>query len=203
MHITFLRHGRSRADDEGVHEGRYDAPLTATGREQAHRLAQYWHARQPGFSRIVCSPLLRAHETAAILANVLGLELLTDSDWMEFDNGPLAGLKHDEALRKYPVPSSRGRFEPFTRDGGESEAAFHRRAGVAVERLVQYEGEHLLVVAHGGILNAALRELTGGSRLWFEFGDTGFTTVKFNASRDTLLVLGVNQQPHLAADSVQ
>ena len=25
IHITFMRHGRSRADDEGVHEGRYDA----------------------------------------------------------------------------------------------------------------------------------------------------------------------------------
>ena len=27
-----MRHGRSRADDELVHEGRYDSPLTDVGR---------------------------------------------------------------------------------------------------------------------------------------------------------------------------
>jgi len=32
--ITFMRHGRSRADDENVHEGRYDSPLTEIGRAQ-------------------------------------------------------------------------------------------------------------------------------------------------------------------------
>jgi 2,3-bisphosphoglycerate-dependent phosphoglycerate mutase len=35
--IFFLRHGRSSGDDEGVHEGRYDAALTETGRAQAKR----------------------------------------------------------------------------------------------------------------------------------------------------------------------
>ena len=29
--ITLMRHGRSRADDEMVHEGRYDSPLTDVG----------------------------------------------------------------------------------------------------------------------------------------------------------------------------
>lgn len=32
IHLTLLRHGRSRADDEEVHEGRYDSPLTEAGR---------------------------------------------------------------------------------------------------------------------------------------------------------------------------
>jgi len=32
LHLTLLRHGRSRGDDENVHEGRYDAPLTEVGR---------------------------------------------------------------------------------------------------------------------------------------------------------------------------
>ena len=44
LHLTLLRHGRSRADDENVHEGRYDSPLTAVGRAQAVALAEYWGA---------------------------------------------------------------------------------------------------------------------------------------------------------------
>jgi 2,3-bisphosphoglycerate-dependent phosphoglycerate mutase len=40
IHITFMRHGRSRAEDEEVHEGRYDSPLTDIGRAQAQIRAQ-------------------------------------------------------------------------------------------------------------------------------------------------------------------
>lgn len=39
MNLTLLRHGRSRADDEDVHEGRYNSPLTDVGRAQAQALA--------------------------------------------------------------------------------------------------------------------------------------------------------------------
>ncbi|WP_412027616.1 phosphoglycerate mutase family protein [Deinococcus yunweiensis] len=39
--MTILRHGRSRADDENVHEGRYDSPLNAEGQAQARALARY------------------------------------------------------------------------------------------------------------------------------------------------------------------
>src|SRR5687768_2228091 len=62
--LVLLRHGRSRADDEGVHEGRYDSPLTAVGRDQATRLAQHWREAGTHFDRIVCSSLVRARETA-------------------------------------------------------------------------------------------------------------------------------------------
>ncbi len=44
MTITWLRHGRSSGDDEGVHEGRYDAPLTEVGRAQATARAATWQA---------------------------------------------------------------------------------------------------------------------------------------------------------------
>ncbi|WP_157448818.1 histidine phosphatase family protein [Deinococcus peraridilitoris] len=201
MNITFLRHGRSRADDEGVHEGRYDSPLTNVGREQAQLLARYWQTNPPNFDQVVCSPLQRALETARILGTALALEPRIDSDWMEFDNGPLAGLTREEALARYPIPAARGRFDALTADGGESEASFHRRASSALERVVQGGGEHVLVVAHGGILNAALHELTRNDRVRFAFGDTGFTTVAYHPPTESLRVLGVNQQPHLTSES--
>lgn len=197
MRFTFLRHGRSLADDQGVHEGRYDSPLTDVGQAQAQQLARYWQAHPPGFDRLACSPLVRAYETARIIGAALNLTPHADPDWMEFDNGPLAGLPRDEALARYPMPEARGRFEPLTADGGESEAAFHRRAGAALELLITGPGDHVLVVAHGGILNAALHELIRSDRVVFAFGDTGFTTVRVDRSRDRVQVLGVNQQPHL------
>ena len=40
IHITLMRHGRSRADDEMVHEGSYDSPLTDVGRAQVRSRAE-------------------------------------------------------------------------------------------------------------------------------------------------------------------
>jgi len=35
IYLTLLRHWRSLADDDGVHEGHFDSPLTEMGRAQA------------------------------------------------------------------------------------------------------------------------------------------------------------------------
>ncbi len=135
LELTLLRHGRSRADDENVHEGRYDSPLTAVGVAQAEVLAAYWLEHPPGFERIVCSSLVRARRTAEIIGAALSLEVEPDDAWMEFDNGPVAGLPRAEARLRYPAPAFRGRFERFTVDGGESYAAFSRRVNGALEKL--------------------------------------------------------------------
>ena len=67
--IIFVRHGRSRADDEGVHEGRYDSPLTEVGRNQAQQRALYFLQKGFVFDRIITSPLQRAAECARIRNN--------------------------------------------------------------------------------------------------------------------------------------
>ena len=118
LELTLLRHGRSRADDEAVHEGHYDSPLTAVGVAQAEKLAAYWWGHPPEFERVVCSGLVRARRTAEIIGEVLGLEVTTVNAWREFDNGPVAGLPYAEAEKRYPEPAFRGRFERFTADGG-------------------------------------------------------------------------------------
>jgi bisphosphoglycerate-dependent phosphoglycerate mutase len=53
VNLVLLRHGRAQADDECVHEGRYDSPLSDIGREQARRRAQEWRERGVAFDRIV------------------------------------------------------------------------------------------------------------------------------------------------------
>ncbi len=84
LHLTILRHGRSRADDEHVYEGRYDAPLSAEGQAQARALAAYWTANPPGFDRAYCSTLQRAHETARIVTDALAVPM-TPSDLLRED----------------------------------------------------------------------------------------------------------------------
>ncbi|MFC4427781.1 histidine phosphatase family protein [Deinococcus navajonensis] len=197
LELTLLRHGRSRADDEGVHEGRYDSPLTEVGRAQALALARHWQAHPPGFDRAYCSTLARAHSTAKLVCDALALPLTPSDLLREWDNGPLAGLTREVALEKYPIPAFRHELDAYTRDGGESQAAIRARALQALELLWRGGGERLLVVSHGGFLNSMLRELTASGRLWVPFGDTSFATVRLSRVNQTVMVTGVNLRPHL------
>jgi 2,3-bisphosphoglycerate-dependent phosphoglycerate mutase len=194
--MVLLRHGRSRADDERVHEGRYDSPLTEVGRDQATRLAEHWRETGMQFDRIVSSSLVRARETAEIVATALGVDLEVSDLWMEHDNGPLAGLTEDEANRRFPMPPFRSRWALLTASGGESAEGIHRRASEALEALLNGDGERLLVVAHGGILNAAMRVLLGAARhSHFTFSDNGIAELAIGRDSDDVRLVSLGRSP--------
>ncbi len=182
--LTLVRHGRSRADDEGVHEGRYDSPLTDMGCTEAEKTGNDLLARGLGCTVIIASPLQRAQSTARILSKCLGATLETDSDWIEMDNGPLAGLTLDEAASRYPQPAFRNPYERLA-GSGESGWALYARAARAMEKLIQRGSGHYIVVAHGGILNAALRTVLGSvpsannQGADFRFGDLGYVRLTY------------------------
>jgi 2,3-bisphosphoglycerate-dependent phosphoglycerate mutase len=197
LHLTLLRHGRSQADDEQVCGGRYDDSLTREGLEQATKLAVYWQQHPPGFEHIVSSSLKRARQTADIIAAALGMRVETSDFWMERDNGPLAGMPFAEANERYPGRNLRNRYAPYVEDGSESYMSMMRRAQTGIETLMQSNYKNVLVVAHGGILNAALQDMLGTTRATFAFGDTGFAEVVMARDKDEARLLGVNLQPHL------
>lgn len=183
--IHFMRHGRSRADDEGVHEGRYDSPLTDIGRAQVKARAEFWKERGVQFDRILASTLIRAKESAQIIGKLFNLPVEAEDVWMEMDNRPLTGMSIEEAKVRYPRPQFRGPYEPF-HGVGESYWELHCRAVSAVERLVRRGPGRYLVVSHGGILNAVLRNIVGaqppinGHGIWFEFGDAGYAKCSYD-----------------------
>lgn len=197
LFITFLRHGRSRADDENVHEGRYDSPLTEVGRSQVQARAQEFVSRSFHFDVIISSPLLRAHETASMIGAALQLPTETDSDWMEMDNGPLAGMPWEEAEQRYPRPAFRNPYEPFC-GSGESDWELYTRAAKAVEKVIRRGPGSYLVVAHGGILNSALRTIIGTQPainqqgIAFGFSDTGYARLRYHPLKHIWLLFEFN-----------
>ena len=146
-----MRHGRSRADDEMVHEGRYDSPLTDAGRAQVSSRAEQWKRSGVTFDLIVASTLVRASESAQIVGEVLDVPVEYDADWMERDNGPLAGLPFAVARERYPRPDFANPFQPFVASTGEGESGWDLlvRAANALQRVVRRRRRSSLVVAHG------------------------------------------------------
>lgn len=183
--IYFMRHGWSAADDENVHGGRYDDSLTAKGRAQVLARARDFAEQGIKFDSITASSLRRAHESALIVAQTLGGAVETDPDWMEFDNGALAGLPFDVAAERFPVPAWRNPYESF-HGTGESDFDIQIRSTRALQNLVRRGPGRHLVVAHGGILNAVLRvivgappNLNGKHGIGFAMGDAGYVRTAY------------------------
>lgn len=91
-------------DDENYRGGWSSLGLVSEGVEQAKQLGIYLKEKNAKFDirKIVSSDLHRAKETADILAKELKLMVITDARLREADNGELAGMRNEEALKKYP-----------------------------------------------------------------------------------------------------
>jgi phosphohistidine phosphatase len=95
----FVRHGT--AVDGAQWSGTdYDRPLTEKGRDKMERVADRLEDLEIEADAIVTSPLLRAKQTAEILAEALDLEeSLVEDERLggEFDSQRLAGILADRA----------------------------------------------------------------------------------------------------------
>lgn len=182
--ITFVRHGQSTGNAQGIHQGQSDFPLSETGREQVRALAARWAAAGVRYDRLITSPLARARETAEILAAALSLPLETDPLWMERHAGQLQGLPFDD-----PSAQSLGTpfFTPYVHVGqtGESELELMARGALAVQSLIDRGPGRYLVVSHGALLNRVMFAIMGIAvqpnfqGFAFGFGNTAFATLRY------------------------
>jgi 2,3-bisphosphoglycerate-dependent phosphoglycerate mutase len=199
--VTFLRHGESVGNLENRFQGHADFPLTEAGRAQARALAERWKAEDRTFNRAFSSPLLRARETAETICGALNVALEIDPDWMEINNGLLAGLSDEEAKREVPRPVY---ITPYTHTGrtGESRWEVYLRAGRNIQKLLDQTAGHTLVVAHGGILNMTMYAILGipvqadhtGAR--FMFHNTTFATFSYETEHHNWRMLAFDDRSH-------
>src|SRR5215467_10394593 len=78
VRLVLWRHGQTRWNAEGRFQGQSDIPLDLVGEQQADRAARLLAALQP--TAIYSSDLARATMTAAPLARLTGLTVMSDKD---------------------------------------------------------------------------------------------------------------------------
>jgi broad specificity phosphatase PhoE len=159
MRLTVVRHGRTAWNLEGRFQGNRDVPLDEEGRAQAR--AAGLRLRGDRFDRIVSSDLLRALETARIIAGD-GRVIESDARWREMSFGAWEGLTWPEIEERFPeqAPPPGSPVHAFMPPGGESfEQLCARIARAATVLETCREGEAMLVVTHAGPIHALLRVL--------------------------------------------
>ncbi|MCY7300141.1 MAG: histidine phosphatase family protein [Ilumatobacteraceae bacterium] len=145
--LYFVRHGRTEANAGGRLQGRIDLPIDEVGRAQAAALTSV----VPKLDRVVCSPSLRARQTA----EVFGLEPELDERWLEMDYGdfdgvPMADVPGDMWAEWISNPN----FRP---PGGESLQEMGDRVFAACDDLLEAaRSTNIAVVSHATPIKAAM-----------------------------------------------
>jgi broad specificity phosphatase PhoE len=199
--FVFLRHGESIGNAESRWQGQSDYALTERGRAQARALAERWKSEGAKFDLIVSSPLVRAKETAEIIASVLDAKIELDPILLERNIGEMEGLTMEE-VRKIPQPPYITPYDPI---GGEGEGdwALFLRAGQALHDLVRRPPGRYLIVSHGGLLNQLMNAIIGiaphvdPSGVRFRFENTAFARVIYFPHQHRWAIDTVNDRAHL------
>jgi len=163
MILLILRHGQTEADLLQVYEGRADFQMTETGHQQAERMAQFIASNfNPDI--VISSTMTRTKQTAEHIVKTLSTEVVYDQRLVEWNNGVLAGLKREEALKKYPMPPN-GRPLTEAIKEGESELAFRHRVEEAIYEILENykECNQVLLISHAGTISHLLNVLLNHS----------------------------------------
>lgn len=161
MRLYFVRHGESEANVLEVFSNRgLEHGLTQRGQVQAVSLAQKLAGRQ--IIRLFTSPILRATQTAEILAEMLGVPCEVTNALREYDCGILEGRSDPASWQIY-----RAVFREWTElghwerriEGGESLVEIRERFVPFLEEVVAQHKDSpggVVLVGHGGLYHSML-----------------------------------------------
>ena len=160
--FCLIRHGQTDWNLEGRYQGQSDVALNSLGKLQAHALASQLSGQS--FSAIFSSDLIRAKETADILASVLHVPVKVDTRLREINQGEWEGQLVEVLKSKY-----NGLWEKRTVDpagvrppGGETVREVAERVYAALNDIsIQFPEDNVLITSHGLALATVICKVKG------------------------------------------
>ena len=182
MELIFIRHGEPRSETR-TDGSAADPPLTDLGNRQAEAVAiALTQDSVDNIDALYCSPMRRARETAAPIAARLGLTAEYRDDLQEWGRNSGRYIGDADLRAAGPDDPDVARL----RSGLADEHGYRFRAKVAaeVERIVSaHGGQRVLVVCHGGVINAYVSHILGTDKvLLFGPAHTSITRVLAQSS---------------------
>jgi len=171
MKLLFIRHGESVDDLTDQYGGWADFPLTPKGHIQLQESSEKIKNLNLNFELVLHSPLLRAKESARIIANNLSVRSVEFLYLKEHNGyGLISGLNKEEADKKYPeiVEQMKQGYAP----GAEPRDEFVKRVKAGISLILRNNSENVIAVTHGGFMKVLFEEILG--KTYKKAGDGGF-----------------------------
>lgn len=200
--IIAIRHGETAWNVAMRIQGQLDIALNARGRWQAAQVAQALQGEP--VQAVYASDLKRAWATAEAIARVSGAGLTAHVGLRERGFGEFQGQTYADIQANWPQQALRWRQrEPgWAPPGGESLLELHQRVRRTVDELAgAHVGQQIVLVAHGGVLDALYRLATGqaveAARSW-QLGNATINRLLWTP--DGLSLVGWSDARHLEAE---
>jgi len=181
MKIYLIRHGQTTGDVEKRYGGAYDDELSDKGKIQAHELAN--KLGSSGIQILLCSPMIRAQQTAKILVLKLHCEIKTIEDLKERNkNGVLSGMTQDEAQNKYPKLVEEIKDYRNQIQGAESQEDFAERIKKVITDVTNDINYSTIgIVTHGGPMWVILKDILNVSIT--DIADCAYAVINIEGQR--------------------
>lgn len=194
MELLIIRHGLPVRRE--LDEGAADPELAPEGHQQAAHLARYLESEH--IDAVYASPMARAKETAAPLAERFSMDIRISPGVAEWDQNspeyvPVEELKAANDPRWQAMLAGE-----WTSD--ESEEDFRARVLDAIETIIsEHRGDKVAVVCHGGIINGYLSHILGLGEFARGFFYPNYTSINrvAAASSGERSIVTVNETSHL------
>ncbi len=150
--LWLLRHGQTDWNLTGRWQGQapHAPELNELGRAQA--LIARDQLFKKHFSAIYSSDLLRARQTAELIAEPLGLTIILESRLREMNLGAWEGMLSNDIEAQYPLELEERNLDPFHAHAPNGESPFEvsQRVITAIDEIAgKYSNHSVLIVSHG------------------------------------------------------
>jgi probable phosphoglycerate mutase len=178
IELLIVRHGESEPAVPGrpfpLVGGHGDPALAPAGREQAQRVAD--RLEDEGIEAIYVTSLRRTAETAAPLADRLGLEMAVEADLREVHLGEWeGGVFRQRVAEGDPIAArlfTEERWDVIP--AAEPQVAFAERVRGAIGRIAAaHPDQRVAVFSHGGVIGQILAQASGARSFAFIGCDNG------------------------------
>uniref|UniRef100_A0A383V9P9 Phosphoglycerate mutase-like protein n=1 Tax=Tetradesmus obliquus TaxID=3088 RepID=A0A383V9P9_TETOB len=165
--LVLVRHGETDWNKEHRMQGQQypGPPLNEQGFKQCQVLCQVLQQRYSSFDAVVSSDLLRATQTADVLAAAYGLQVTAHPGLRERHFGLLQGLTYEAAPAAQPqawAVMQGSCVASRIPGGGESLQELDERIAAALLDIAAANpGKRVLLVSHGGVMHAVHRVARG------------------------------------------
>ena len=150
--IVFLRHAKTKMNEEGRFCGRRDVEISEEGRKQAEKMREIF--KEYHFDAIYCSTLRRTKQTLeAIFSNQ---EFINDDGFTEISLGDWEGKKKETVNQSLRKAFQKGKYTP---PHGEEHETVEKRVKESIESIFESypDGSVILVCTSNGIMRTIKR----------------------------------------------
>lgn len=148
--MIFVRHGQSLGNLNGEFLGHTDLDLSERGYMQAKKTAEYI-AKNYKIDKIYSSDLLRARNTAKAIADLLGMEIITDKNLREIYAGEWEKKTFSQLEEQFPEEYTiwKNDIGRACCTGGESITELQKRAYSETVKIAEENpGKTVLIATH-------------------------------------------------------